>query len=153
VPAVALPADDGTPPHVLVVEDNEEVLAVAQEILEGAGYVVSTALSGDEALRFFEETHDTKRIDLLFTDLVMPGGMNGLSLGDAVSKRDASVSVLMTTGYNEELVADGARARANDVLSKPYRRSELLDRVRQALNRGGEGRARRRQSDFGSVQA
>jgi PAS domain S-box-containing protein len=153
VPAVALPADDGTPPHVLVVEDNEEVLAVAQEILKGAGYVVSTALSGDEALRFFEETHDTKRIDLLFTDLVMPGGMNGLSLGDAVSKRDASVSVLMTTGYNEELVADGARARANDVLSKPYRRSELLDRVRQALNRGGEGRARRRQSDFGSVQA
>lgn len=153
VPAVALPADDGTPPHVLVVEDNEEVLAVAQEILEGAGYVVSTALSGDEALRFFEETHDTKRVDLLFTDLVMPGGMNGLSLGDAVSKRDASVSVLMTTGYNEELVADGARARANDVLSKPYRRSELLDRVRQALNRGGEGRARRRQSDFGSVQA
>lgn len=153
VAAVALPAIDGTPPHVLVVEDNEEVLAVAQEILEGAGYVVSTALNGDEALRFFRETHSERRVDLLFTDLVMPGGINGLSLADAISKQDASVSVLMTTGYNEELVADGARARSTDVLSKPYRRTELLDRVRQALARGGEGGARRRQSDFGSVEA
>ena len=79
--------------------------------------------------------------------------MNGLMLADAVVARDPSVSVLMTTGYNEELVIGGPRQRATDVLSKPYRRAELLDRVRQALNRRGEGRVRRHPSDFGAVQA
>lgn len=68
-------------------------------------------------------------------------------------ERDASVSILMTTGYNEELVVGGPRARATDVLSKPYKRSELLDRVRQALNRRGEGAPRRQKSDFGAAQA
>jgi len=145
--------DDGSAPHVLVVEDNEEVLAIAREILESAGYVVSTAFSGDEALRFFDASHSDKRVDLLFTDLVMPGGMNGLVLADAITERDPSVSVLMTTGYNEELVINGTRARGTDVLSKPYRRSELLDRVSQALNRRGEGGGRRRRSEFGAVQA
>ncbi|SOB78762.1 PAS domain S-box-containing protein [Sphingomonas guangdongensis] len=145
--------DDGVAPHVLVVEDNEEVLAIAREILESAGYAISTATSGDEAVRLFDEIHERQRIDLLFTDLVMPGGMNGLMLADAVSQRDPSVSVLMTTGYNEELVINGPRARATDVLSKPYRRSELLDRVSQALNRRGEYGPRRQRSDFGAAQA
>jgi len=48
---------------------------------------------------------------------------------------------------------NGPRKRATDVLSKPYRRSELLDRVRQALNRRGSGGPRRQRSDFGSVEA
>lgn len=139
--------------HILVVEDNEEVLALAREILGSSGYKVSTALSAEEGLRFFEATHAKDRIDLLFTDLVMPGGMNGLMLADAICDYDPSVSILMTTGYNEELVVGGPRARATDVLSKPYRRSELLDRVRQALNRRGESGSRRNRSDFGAVQA
>ncbi|MBW6528753.1 response regulator [Sphingomonas sp. RHCKR7] len=138
--------------HILVVEDSDEVLAIAREILESAGYHVSTAVNGEQALRLFEEVHPRDRIDLLFTDLVMPGGMNGLVLADAVVERDASVSVLMTTGYNEELVINGPRARATDVLSKPYRRAELLDRVSQALNRRGERGTRRRRSDFGAAQ-
>lgn len=152
VPAVAQ-VEDGAAAHVLVVEDHDEVLAIAREILESAGYRVSTAPSGDEALQFFEATHAEDRIDLLFTDLVMPGGMNGLVLADAIVDRDPSVSVLMTTGYNEELVINGPRARATDVLSKPYRRSELLDRISQALNRRGEGGFRRSRSEFGAVQA
>lgn len=152
-PAPAPTMDDGKPQHVLAVEDNEEVLALAREILESAGYRVSTAMSGEEAMRFFESTHAERRIDLLFTDLVMPGGMNGLALADAVGERDPSVSILMTTGYNEELVVNGPRARATDVLSKPYRRAELLDRVRQALNRRGEQGERRRRSEFGAAQA
>lgn len=152
VPAIAaLP--ESTDEHILVVEDNEEVLAIAREILESSGYKVSTALSAEEALRFFEASHNEDRIDLLFTDLVMPGGMNGLMLANAICDRDPSVSILMTTGYNEELVVGGPRARATDVLSKPYRRSELLDRVRQALNRRGEGGKRRNRSDYGAAQA
>ena len=150
-PARAMP-QDGVAPHVLAVEDNEEVLAIAREILESAGYVVTTATSGDEAVRTFDRIHPEHRVDLLFTDLVMPGGMNGLMLADAVTQRDPSVSVLMTTGYNEELVINGPRARGTDVISKPYRRSELLDRVSQALNRRGEDKERRQRSDFGAVQ-
>ncbi|VXC31460.1 histidine kinase famiy protein [Sphingomonas sp. 8AM] len=138
--------------HILVVEDNDEVLAIAREILESAGYRVSTAINAEAGLKVFETVHPKDRFDLLFTDLVMPGGMNGLMLADAIVERDAAVSVLMTTGYNEELVVGGPRARATDVLSKPYRRSELLDRVRHALNRGGEGGKRRTRSDFGAVQ-
>jgi signal transduction histidine kinase/FixJ family two-component response regulator len=125
VPAVAALQGVGGQ-HILVVEDNDEVLAIAREILESSGYKVSTAISGEKALRYFEATHADDRIDLLFTDLVMPGGMNGLMLADAVCERDPSVSILMTTGYNEELVVGGPRARATDVLSKPYRRAELL---------------------------
>jgi len=151
VPAAALP-QTGDAQHILVVEDHDEVLAIAREILEGAGYRVTTAMSGEEALGVFERTHGETRIDLLFTDLVMPGGMNGLMLADAVGERDASVSVLMTTGYNEELVVSGPRARATDVLSKPYRRAELLDRVRQALNRRGQNGPRRTRSEFGAAQ-
>lgn len=149
--AAAVP-EDGSRPHVLVVDDNEEVLAIAREILESAGYQVSTAMSGDDAIRLFDEIHSANRIDLLFTDLVMPGGINGLVLADSIIQRDHSVSILMTTGYNEELVINGPRARGTDVISKPYRRSELLDRVRLALDRRGEDRQRRRQSDFGAAQ-
>ncbi len=149
----AVPESPAQAQHVLVVEDNEEVLALAREILESAGYRITAAMSGEEGLRTFEATHAGDRIDLLFTDLVMPGGMNGLMLADAVSAIDDSVSVLMTTGYNEELVVGGPRSRASDVLSKPYRRSELLDRVRQALNRRGEAGVRRQRSDFGAAQA
>lgn len=151
--AVASAPSDDHAEHVLIVEDNEEVLAIASEILTSAGYRVTTAISGEQGLKTFEKVHADTRIDLLFTDLVMPGGMNGLMLADAVIERDAGVSVLLTTGYNEELVVNGPRKRATDVLSKPYRRTELLDRVRQALNRRGSGGPRRQRSDFGAAEA
>ena len=142
----------GRAEHVLVVGDSVEVLALAKEILHGAGYRVTTAETAEEGLRAFEAGHAADRFDLIFTDLVMPGGMNGLALADAVREHDASVSILLTTGYNEELVVGDRRRRSADVLSKPYRRSELLDRVRQALNRGGAGPDRRTPSDFGPAE-
>ena len=139
--------------HILVVDDSPEVLELAQDILTSAGYTVTLATSGEEALKLFEATHAEDRFDLLFTDLVMPGGINGLVLADEIMERDPGVSILLTTGYSEELVINGPRKRATDVLSKPYRRSELLDRVRQALNRRGQYGARRRRSDFGPAEA
>jgi PAS domain S-box-containing protein len=139
--------------HILVVEDQEEVLSLAREILESAGYRVTTAMSGEQALSVFDTLTAEQPVSLLFTDLVMPGGMNGLDLADAISKRDPRVCVLMTTGYNEELVVQGSRQRSADVVSKPYRRTELLDRVRHALNRSGQGGPRRQASDFGAAEA
>jgi DNA-binding response OmpR family regulator len=66
----------------------------------------------------------------------MPGGINGIVLATEIQRRAPDVPILMTTGYNEELVAEGSNRSGLDVLGKPYRRSDLLDRVRQALNRG-----------------
>jgi CheY-like chemotaxis protein len=142
-----------TAEHVLVVEDSTEVLELAVEILGAAGYRVTTAESGEIALRIFEKT-EPGTFDLLFTDLVMPGGINGLLLADKVRERDPDIGILLTTGYNEELVIAGPERPHKDVLGKPYRRSELLDRIRQALNnRAHLADERRTPSDFGAIEA
>ena len=126
------PASDETAATVLVVEDSEDVLALAREHLKGFGYHVLVARSGDEALEVLDR-RGALGIDLLFTDLVMPGGMNGLTLAERVRARLPGVAVLLTTGYNEDLVAEGPRVPSMDVLGKPYRRAELAERVRAAL--------------------
>lgn len=139
--------------HLLVVEDSAEVLELAVEILTAAGYRVTTAESGEAALRLFEKSQPGT-FDLLFTDLVMPGGINGLMLADEVTGADPAIGVLLTTGYNEELVISGPDRPHKDVLGKPYRRSELLDRVRQALNNRADAQdVRRTPSDYGAAQA
>jgi len=139
--------------HLLVVEDSAEVLELAQEILGGAGYRVTTAESGEAALKLFEQTA-AGTFDLLFTDLVMPGGINGLILAEEITRRDPTIGVLLTTGYNEELVVSGPDRPQKDVLGKPYRRSELLDRVRQSLdNRAGQAADRRTPSEYGAAES
>lgn len=137
--AVSAHTDDSSGAHILVVEDSSEVLALAREILEGVGYRVSTAETGEAALELFEAL-PAGALDLLFTDLIMPGGINGIVLAAEIARRAPDLPVLMTTGYNEELVAEGPARAGLDVLGKPYRRSDLLDRVRQALNRGSSNR-------------
>lgn len=151
-PASPAPTSDAGRRHILVVEDTPDVLALARENLIEAGYRVTTAESGELALAAFEQALKDDPIDLLFTDLVMPGSLNGIGLADEVSKRDPSVAILMTTGYNEELVAEEPARLGRDVLGKPYRKAELLDRVGQALaNRGGSPE-RRKASEFGPAE-
>jgi CheY-like chemotaxis protein len=144
-------AEGGQSARILVVEDSPEVLALAREVLEGVGYQVTTAETGEEGLRTFQAA-GPDAFDLLFTDLVMPGGINGIVLAQEVAKLSPGMPVLMTTGYNEELVMDTQARPGLDVLGKPYRRTELLDRVRQALSQAGKTGERRRVSDFGSVE-
>lgn len=138
--------------HILLVEDNADALALARENLLEAGYRVTGAETGDEALDLFDRIHPVDPVDLLFTDLVMPGGINGMALAEAVLQRAPEVAVLMTTGYNEELVSDGPRHIGRDVLGKPYRKTELLDRVAQALANHNRTAARRTPSDFGAAE-
>lgn len=144
---------DASPPsaHILVVEDSPEVLALSKEILEEVGYRVSTAETGEAALELFRRMGPGS-IDLLFTDLVMPGGINGIVLGEEIGRLDPDLPILMTTGYKEELVLDAPKRSGLDVLGKPYRRSDLLDRVRQALNQRGPAGPRRTPSDFGAAE-
>jgi len=123
---------------ILVVEDSNDVLDLAREHLIALGYTVLTARDADEALSLFDKADG--KIDLLFTDLVMPGSMNGLALADAVRERVPSIGILLTTGYNDDLLTEGKVSAGADVIGKPYRRTDLADRVRAALN--GRGRER-----------
>lgn len=123
---------------ILVVEDSNDVLDLAREHLTALGYNVLVARDADEALAEFDKAGG--KIDLLFTDLVMPGSMNGLALADAVRERQPGTGILLTTGYNDDLLTEGRAPAGADVIGKPYRRSELADRVRAALNNRGKER-------------
>jgi len=118
--------------RVLVVEDNDDVRELAESMLQMADYEVLSAPSGERALGLLE---NGERIDLLFTDVIMPGGMNGLELIERVHARRPGLPVLVTTGYMDELPGRGKPSGGLDVLSKPYQHQDLLDRVAAALKR------------------
>jgi len=105
-------------PHAgtaLLVEDNMEVAEVGQAYFEQLGYRVRHATSAQAGLDLFE---GEDRIDLVFSDILMPGGMNGLQLAEAVRRRFPDVTVLLTTGYSSS--AQDAVRRGFEVLQKPY---------------------------------
>ncbi|WP_338763936.1 histidine kinase famiy protein [Massilia sp. METH4] len=118
---------------ILLVEDNEDVRVLAQAMLEAHGYGIVPAASGEEALRVLDEHAD---IGLLFSDVIMPGGMTGLQLAEEASRRRPGLPILLATGYMEQL--PDARQPAFPILPKPYKEHELLERIADAL--GGEGR-------------
>jgi DNA-binding NtrC family response regulator len=127
---------------------------MAGEALQDIGYRVLIAHSAEEALERFDEAQSSgDGFKLVFTDVIMPGGVNGLVLAEQVAARDPSVPVLLTTGYNDEMAMDGPQPHAMDVLGKPYRRSELIDRVQAALRRGARTGPERQTSDFGHAKA
>jgi PAS domain S-box-containing protein len=151
----ARPLDHLTaPPLVLVVDDSREAAAMAGEALQDIGYRVVITHSAEEALDRFEEAQaDGDGFKLVFSDVIMPGGANGLVLAEQINRLDPSVPVLLTTGYNDEMAIDGPQPHAMDVLGKPYRRSELIDRVQAALRRGARTGPGRQSSDFGHAKA
>ena len=149
------PLDASTAPSlILVVDDSREAVAMAGETLQDIGYRVVLAYSAEEALQRFDEAAASgDGFKLVFTDVIMPGGANGITLAEQVRERDPSVPVLLTTGYNDEMAIDGPQPDAMDVLGKPYRRSEMIDRVQAALRRGARTGPERETSDFGHAQA
>jgi len=118
-------------PCVLVVEDNDDVRELAEQVLGMAAYAVQSAGSGEQALHLLREG---ARVDLLFTDVIMPGGMNGLELVEQARALRPGLPVLVTTGYMDEL-PQGGRGGGLDILAKPYRQDDLLGRVRKALEK------------------
>jgi len=117
--------------RILVVEDNDDVRELAEAMLAMAGYEVLSAPSGERALGLLENGEPA---DLLFTDVIMPGGMNGLELIERVHAKRPGLPVLVTTGYMDELPGR-RRSEGLDVLAKPYHHQDLLDRVGAALKR------------------
>jgi PAS domain S-box-containing protein len=130
----AAPDDAGASaarPGVLVVEDNDDVRELAEQVLGMEGYAVQSAASGEQALDLLRQG---ARADLLFTDVIMPGGMNGLELVERARALRPGLPVLVTTGYMDEL-PQGGRSGGLSILAKPYRQEELLERVRKALEK------------------
>ncbi|RZL96823.1 MAG: PAS domain-containing protein, partial [Variovorax sp.] len=82
---------------ILVVDDRIEVAELSREMLEGLGYNVIVANGGREALELVQQLDDTAKPDLLFSDLIMPGGMNGFALARELRTRVPSIKVLLTT--------------------------------------------------------
>ncbi|KOX58443.1 hybrid sensor histidine kinase/response regulator [Methylobacterium fujisawaense] len=117
---------------ILIVDDREDVAELARTILRDFGYTTLVASNAREALEILDSS---ERIDLLFTDLIMPGGMNGVLLAREARRRQPKLKVLLATGYAEaSLERTDIGGSEFDLLNKPYRRTELVRRVRAILD-------------------
>jgi CheY-like chemotaxis protein len=126
----------GTPPyeagHVLLVEDNEEVSALVSEMLDQLGYRVTHAASAAAALGALA---NGRMVDIVFSDSMMPGGLNGVELAREIRARRAEMPVLLTSGY-ADAVEQAAEVAGVNILPKPYRIDQLsaaLHAARQAV--------------------
>ena len=125
------PAPLGGGESVLVVDDNDQVRAAAVEQLLALGYRVTEAGSGDAAMTLLER--DAGRFDLVFTDLVMPGRLDGYELAQLVLERWPGKKILMTSGSSSRAGEAPGEVRSVPILRKPYRKVELARAVVAAL--------------------
>jgi len=117
---------------ILLVDDEAGTREYGKELLQGYGYTVLTAKSGEEALETFGR--EGRRIDLVILDLIMPG-IGGKRCLEEMLKVNPNVRVLITTGYaDSNLVGETLRAGARDVLHKPFRAHEMAKMIRRVLN-------------------
>ncbi len=117
--------------HILVVEDDPLVADVAVTTLQEMGHSVSLRQDAPSAMAALREIG---RFDLVFSDIVMPGGMSGIELAEQVAETFPTMSILLATGYSNAALAPGALRFP--VLAKPYSTQELSRRVTQMLPSG-----------------
>lgn len=116
---------------ILAVDDELGLLELTQELLEAQGYRVLTASDGNQALDILNSEAD---IDMLFSDVVMPGGINGYELAERATSVRPELKVLLTSGYTERAVVSDSQSRfEGNLLSKPYSQLELAKRIRSTL--------------------
>jgi len=117
---------------ILVVEDDAGVRDITVNILEELGYHILVAEDGPHAFAVLDEHAD---IDLLFTDVVMPGGISGVELGKQFLERRPGSKVLYTSGYSQDaFFRNNASATANNLISKPFKNEKLAREVRRILD-------------------
>ncbi|MDL5364794.1 hybrid sensor histidine kinase/response regulator [Xanthomonas sp. NCPPB 2654] len=117
---------------ILIVEDRPDIAELARLFLEDQGYATHVVHNAREALQLLDSG---VHVDLLYSDLIMPGGLNGVMLAREARRRRPRLKVLLTTGYAESTIertdAGGAEF---EVLSKPYNRLDLTRKVRIVLD-------------------
>jgi signal transduction histidine kinase len=116
---------------ILVVEDNDTVRKATASRLESLGYAVFEAKTGPEAIRLLEAGEP---VHLVFSDIVMPGGMTGYDLAERVRSMRSDLKVLLTSGYSDVPIPASEAVRSINVLAKPYSREQLACALRQALD-------------------
>jgi CheY-like chemotaxis protein len=121
---------------ILVVEDDEDVRANTTTMLRELGYGVLEASDGPAALRIIEGRPD---VDLLFTDIGLPNGLNGRQLSDEARLQMPELKVLFTSGYaRSAIVHQGRLDPGVELLSKPFTLVQLSAKIRQILNTPGQ---------------
>jgi CheY-like chemotaxis protein len=117
---------------ILVVEDDPDVAEIVLSILNDAGYSTYLANNSREALSLL---NTAREVDLLFTDLIMPGGMNGVELARAARELRPAMKILLTSGYTAVAgVGEAATREGFPLILKPYRQHELVDIIRTVLD-------------------
>ena len=118
--------------RILLIEDDEHLREVPVKILRKQGYEVVEAADGKEAIKHLQ---DSQPFDLLFTDVVLPGGMSGFEIVEGIKRLQPDIKVLYTSGYAESaIVPQEKRDLKTTLLMKPYSREKLLEKVRATLD-------------------
>ncbi|MBU6399140.1 MAG: response regulator, partial [Verrucomicrobia bacterium] len=144
--AVELPAVESTPDlirggkeTILLVEDDPLLRALAQSILERYGYQILQAGSGTEALAIWEKQEG--KVDLLLTDVAMPGDLGGQDLAWQLQAKRPQLKVVFTSGYNVDSIPRDLPLKPGfNFIPKPYSASALVQTVRSCLDQEGTSR-------------
>src|SRR5262249_18671100 len=121
---------------VLVLEDEPLLLEHVVDVLSEVGYRVLPASNTAEALHYL--TDSTCQIDLMFSDIRVPGSLNGLALAQEAQRGRPGLPVILTTGFASELLENPAHY-AFDILLKPYTPDKLITTIRRALEQVSSG--------------
>ncbi|MCP4414127.1 MAG: PAS domain S-box protein [Gammaproteobacteria bacterium] len=122
---------------ILIVDDEEALLEITSSFLNNAGYKTITASSGKQALSIIKSG---EKIDLLFTDIIMPGKYDGFQLASKIHEEYPHLKILLTSGYTMErenqIVCDDKfiASLANSIVNKPYDQSDLTQAIRTTLD-------------------
>jgi signal transduction histidine kinase len=131
---------------ILLVEDEKDLLELMREVLQQYQYRILTASSGTEALLVWDEHHG--RIDLLMTDMIMPGGMTGDELAAELKRRKPDLKIIYASGYTSAFVGRDFGRDAITFLAKPYQPLQVAQLIRETLDASSKN-----PSAAGQVQA
>jgi len=128
IPTQAIP---GGSERILVVDDNEDLLKVTSARLTAFGYRVHCARNGAEAIEIFRSGQE---FELLFSDVVMPNGMNGVELAGEARRLNKGIKILLTSGYAGDVLERHGAVDEFPIIDKPYRLADLARRLRSILH-------------------
>ncbi|MEQ8344482.1 MAG: ATP-binding protein [Sneathiellaceae bacterium] len=131
-PVVAAPVPQRGSERILVVEDDVDLREIPVTLLRRHGYIVEQAGDGQAALQLLRKA---PTFDLMFTDVVLPGDMNGMEIAAEAQRLQPGIRVVYATGYAENAVARSGQLQPDAItLTKPYRGNMLLETVRRVLD-------------------
>jgi CheY-like chemotaxis protein len=128
IPPQAIPTGSE---RILVVDDNEDLLKVTSTMLTTFGYQVLCARNGAEALRILQGSQE---FELLFSDIVMPSGMNGIELAREARRLNKGIKILLTSGYAGDVLKRHGAVDEFPIIDKPFRLADLARRLRSILH-------------------